>query len=247
MKKISIAFHLAIFNLLAIAQPLDQFEAANSFYRNGEFHKSIEMYNAIIAGGKVSSNLYYNLGNAYYKNNQLAKAILFYERALIFDPGDDEIIQNLRIARHATIDRFERMPKPIFKSIWLSIIQSLSPSTWTWLAVIFLTVFVTSSGFYLFSSYKRSAFTMAFCNLTIGILNISFGWAHHNYKLNHKPALIIPASSYVKSGPSQQAEDVFILHEGTKLEIIEPFEDWQKIRLPDGKMGWIEAKNVQEI
>ncbi len=246
MKRLLLIIGL-LFYWPAFSQATEKFESANELYRNGEFQKAIEIYQSIVEEGRVSSNLYFNLGNAFFKNNQLAEAILFYERALKLNPGDGEVRQNLNIARKSTIDRFEEVPMPIFKSIWLGTIRFFSPSQWAWLSVFFLSVFITGTGFYLFSRYKRSAFIIAFSCLIVGILNLFSGWFHRSYNNKHRPALVMTASSYVKSGPGKLAEDVFILHEGAKLEITESFEDWQKIRLPDGKIGWIESKNVQEI
>jgi len=246
MKKVLVFIILCFFSY-SVTASISSFEEANTHYRNGEYEEAISGYQSILNEGKESANLYYNLANAYYKKGQLAEAILFYEKALKLNPRDEEIKQNLEVARNSTIDRFEEMPLPIFKSIWLSTLKLLSPSNWARVAIFFFVLFITGLGFYLFSAYKRLSFIFSFSGLIAGILTISFSWFHYNYKLNHKPAILMTASSYVKSGPGKQAEDVFILHEGAKLEITESFEDWQKIRVPDGKIGWIKRENVQEI
>ncbi len=217
----------------------DSLTAANTAYKKGNFAKAISMYQGILKQGFESEALYYNLGNAYYKNGEVAKSILNYERALLLDPDDEDALQNLEIAGLSTVDRFEVMPQPLIRSAYQSIFKSFSPSNWSYTAFVFLLVSLIFTALYFFSDSKKLGFTMAIIGFVLFGFTLSMAFQHKSYLQKNKAAIVMKASSYAKSGPSKQAEDVFILHEGTKVTVIEAFEKWEKVRLPDGKIGWL--------
>ena len=207
----------------------------------------MEKYQEISEQGYESTALYYNMGNAYFKSNQLAKAILYYERALQISPYDDDVKQNLKIAKEGTIDRFETVPHPLVRTAYVSILTALTPDNWAIVSVVCVLLLLAGTFMYLFTSFRRPGFVLGVAALLLGVLSISFAFGHQSYLQQNRPAVITATSSYVKSGPSDKAEDVFILHEGTSAVVTEDYEGWKKIKLPDGKVGWIESRDLVEV
>ncbi len=234
--------------LLAQAQNAENlFQKGNEFYQKKEWKSAIAFYDSIVKLGYENSALYYNLGNAHFKANHLAEAILNYERAAQLDRYDDDVQQNLKIAKEATIDRFEEMPKPMVRTIYLSVLKAFSPSGWAWLSVVAFAGLLAGTFLYLFSGKRRLGFVLAVFGFLLGVVFLALAYSHQNYLSSNRSAIVMRPSSYAKSGPSENAEDVFILHEGAKITVTEYFENWKKIKLPDGKVGWIKSGDTVEI
>lgn len=247
MKKIAL-LALWICTLTALGQnPEELFEEANALYLEEQYRPALNKYQEIVDQGLENTALYYNMGNAYFKSNQLAESILYYQRALKLSPYDDDVRQNLKIARKTTIDRFEEVPKPLVRTAYLALMQALTPGNWGISTLILFLILLVGLGLYLFTSFRRPGFSLAAIALVLGILSFSLAHAHKNHLQNNRPAVIMATSSYVKSGPSEKAEDVFILHEGTSTIVTEDYEGWKKIKLPDGKVGWIESSDLLEV
>lgn len=223
------------------------FKKGNEAYQQKQYQEAIDFYLKAKEKGKVSAALYYNLGNAYYKQNQLAEAILNYERALVLKPGDDEILHNLNLAEQKTIDRFETLPRTLLKTAYLNILLLFSADNWARISLWLFALMLGGTAAYFFSHFKRTGFIAAVTGLLLGGLSLALAYAHENYRESHREAIVMEASTYVKTGPAETAEDSFILHEGTKAVVIEEFEGWQKIRLPDGKIGWVAARHIELI
>lgn len=223
------------------------FAEANKLYEAKEYRAALDKYREVLDVGYESAPLYYNMGNAYFKSNQLAQAILYYERARQLAPYDDDIRQNLEIAKQSTIDRFETIPQPIMRTAYLAILKALSPGGWAVVAITGFVVLLAGTFMYLFTARRRPGFALGTAGLIIGTLSLTLAYGHKNYLRNNRPAVITATSSYIKSGPSEKAEDVFILHEGTSAVITEDYQGWKKIKLPDGKVGWIESGDLVEV
>ncbi len=227
--------------------PVADFEKANAAYKAEQYNEALEIYQGIHKQGYESAALYYNLGNAYFKLGQTAPAILNYERAANLAPYDDDIRQNLEIANQGVIDRFEAMPKPLVRSAYLGILQLFSPDGWAWIALIFFCLMAIGLALYLFTVARRPGFIIGVLSMLLGIFSLTLAFAHSSYERSHKPAIVMVPSSYVKTAPSPTAEDAFILHEGTRALVTDYLEGWKKIKLPDGKVGWIEAADITEV
>lgn len=226
---------------------LDLFDAGNKAYSATEFDKAIEMYDSLLSMNYESAALYYNLGNSYFKQKNIGKAILNYERAAQLDPNDEEIQNNLALAKETILDKFETLPSPIFKTLAMSIMTFLSPSHWSVFGLVLLFLMMIGVYLYLFSNFKRPGFVLGLASLALASFCIIMAYSYQSHLENHVPAVILADSSYIKSAPSETAEDVFILHEGTKLEVQDELDGWKKIRLADGKVGWIESGDLEEI
>jgi tetratricopeptide (TPR) repeat protein len=242
---LSFSFFLIITNSLMAQNSL--FKEANTVYQSEDYLLAITLYDSILKSDKESMALHYNLGNAYFKEGNIGKSILHYEKALRLKPQDEEILHNLGIARQKTVDRFEDVPENLFQASRLAIIRLLSPDHWARLALFSLLLASLGLASYLFSSYLRIGFITILAGLSISLLSIIMAWSHENYLKNNQEVILLEDSSYVKSGPSENADDVFILHEGTKALRLEQFENWSKIKLPDGKLGWLLSAEIAVI
>ena len=248
MKKLillSFSFLLLLPNGLLAQKEL--FEEANRAYQGEDFPKAITLYDSILQSGKQNAALYYNLGNAYFKEGNIGQSILYYEKALKLKPQDEEVQNNLEIARQKTIDRFEEVPENLFQASRLAIISLLSPDNWARLALFAFLLATLGFALYLFSQYLRLGFITIVSGLSITLFALIMAWSHQNYLTNNQGVILLKDSSYVKSGPSESADDVFILHEGTKALRLEQFENWSKIKLPDGKLGWLPTEEIAVI
>lgn len=248
MKKLVFLLVFIGTGFLGFAQDLKvSFEEGNALYQEKKYEEAIEKYKAITDAGLESAALYYNLANAYFKTNQLSQAILNYERAARLAPNDDDIRQNLNIANEATIDRFETLPEPMIKTAYHGIFKAMQPGTWGVLALVFLVIMLVGTYLYLYTTKRRQGFALGIFSFLLGIISLWLAYAHLNNLRNYRPGIVTATSTYVKSGPGEKAEDVFILHEGTKATVTEYYDNWKKIKLPDGKIGWISAKDIIEI
>jgi tetratricopeptide (TPR) repeat protein len=223
------------------------FEQANAAYDAAEYDKAIDLYDSIVQQGFENVATYYNLGNAYYKKGELGASILYYEKAAQLSPRDVDIQNNLKVARKSVIDKFEVVPQPLVKTAYLGLVRWFQPDTWGWISLFFFVVLVLGCYFYLFTSMRKAGFSIALVGLIIGLASLSLAYAHTSYLEKNVPAIIMATSSYVKSAPSEGAEDAFILHEGTKAILLDELDDWSKIKLIDGKIGWIPSEDLRKI
>lgn len=224
------------------------FEQGNSAYQTDSFEVALNHYLQIPQQlGQHNAALHYNLGNTYYKLGNLGKAILYYQRALQLKPGDEETLQNLAIAQEKTVDKFEELPQTLVRSAYMGLLTLLSPNGWAVASLVAFALLLLGLGFYFFSRYGRAGFVTAAAGLGLGLMALFLAYGHQRYQQNNKKAVVLSASAYVKSGPASGAEDVLILHEGTTATVLQSFENWRKIRLPDGKLGWIPASDIETL
>ncbi|OBQ55084.1 tetratricopeptide repeat protein [Tamlana sp. s12] len=231
---------LLSFGLFAQNQAL--FDKANAFYNDGKYAEAIDQYQAILESGVHSSEVYFNLANANYKLNNIAPSIYYYEKALLLDPTDQDIKNNLAYANNMTIDAIPVVPEAGLSKLIRNVTNKLSFDGWAITAVSLVFVFVILFLVYHFSYATGIKRLMFVCSLTVLILMfISLSLAFHKYNLDKKdnPAIIFVQESKVKSTPNATSEEVFRLHEGTKVQVEEAYTDWLKIKIADGKTGWV--------
>ncbi len=237
------------FSLFADATD-DAFKKANEHYMKEEYSTAIDQYEDLLQQGYKTSELYYNLGNAYFKSNLIPSAILNFERAKRLAPGDEDINFNLKIANLQTVDKIKTIPKPFFTEWWHSVRGVLSSGMWGGLAILAFWLGGASFIVFLYSSVpsiKKITFTASSVLVFITVLSLIFAIQTYNEETNLKEAIVFAESSYVKTSPDDASTDLVILHEGTKLEVLDELGDWKKIRLADGNVGWIMDNDIEMI
>lgn len=227
-----------------------RWDAANTAYINNDFAKAIEGYEAILASGEHSAKLYYNLANAYFKSEQTGRAILYYNRALRLKPGDEDIRHNLSVAEARTKDTIEAIPE-FFLTQWLRDIRHLmSATTWSVLSLLFVVVLGLGLLCYLLGTHlslRKIGFYTMLCALFLTICTTWFALAGRNEQLGEDRAIVMTTSAAVKSSPDRAATDLFILHEGTEVEISNTLDGWCEVTIADGKKGWTEHQKIEVI
>ncbi len=250
MKRIRWITAVFFLNSLMQAQPVDSiFHRANELYRQGNYEKALEQYRQIPARGFHSSDLYFNMGNAYYKLNRIPWAIYYYEKALKLDPRNNDAKNNLQIARRGIQDRIQRLPESFTRRMIKKIYMLFSPDTWAWLAVISLLTGWVAFVVYLYSrkpAIKRLFFTLFLIFLSLLPVFWQMGY-RANRELSETYAIVMVPKSTLYTEPNLSSEKTGIVHEGLKVQIIEPDGDWYKIKLPDGKIAWITANEIKKI
>ncbi len=226
------------------------FVEGNKLYQESKFNDAIDKYINVEKQGLYSADLYYNLANAYYKTNQVAPAIYYYEKAKQLAPNDKDIKVNLAFAKRMTLDNIEPLPKTIFQKISESVLQKITSDNWAYIAVFFAFLFAFLFLQYHFSS-KSIKKRFYFVTSILSILFMLFGviFAIHTYKVskNKKEAIIFSEQTSIKNAPILSSETVFELHEGTKVNVLESVDNWKKIKIADGQTGWIVSSELKEL
>lgn len=225
-------------------------QKANSAYNQGLYDSAIIMYEEVIEAEMESSVLYYNLANAYFKNSNIPKSILYYEKAIKLDPNDEDLLYNLNVANAMIVDKIEKVPTMFYKNWWNYFYNMFSANIWTLISIsIWITFLVLFSIFILSRELvlKKLSFYLAVL-FFIGSL-ASFGLASQKYYYTreNKEAIIFTPTITVKSSPTMGSVDLFVVHEGTKVSIIDNVENWYKIKIQDGSIGWLPAETMEMI
>ena len=224
------------------------FEQASLSYEQKDYAQALIHYNKIQDLGLYSSDLYYNIGNCYYKLKQNAEAVLYYEKALKLKPSDEDALFNLKLVQLQLVDKLAEVPQVFYQKWADSIKNKLTIDQWAKFGLIFLFLFCSLFIIFLFIktySLKKKFFTVSMFSLFLAIFSLSL--AYYSNKTLKVEAVLMQANAYIKSAPSNQSEDLFILHEGTKVQVIEVFNDWTKIKLSDGMIGWLENQDIEQI
>lgn len=225
-------------------------ELGNTAYINNDFRTAIQYYEELLEEGYLSPKLYFNLGNAYFKEHQLGEAILNYHRALRLSPGNDDIQYNLQVAEKSTKDNIEAIPE-FFLTQWTRSIRHLmSGNAWTVVSLVVLVLMLGAILFYLLSRrliWRKMGFYGTVVMLLLLILSTSFAAVDRRETLNRTSAIIMSEAVAVKSSPDPASTDLFILHEGTMVEISDRLDNWCEITIADGKKGWMECAKLETI
>ena len=253
MKRVFIYAVLLLASVVArAAEPtsLERWDAGNKAYIDGNYEKAVEEYVAILNGGEYSAELYYNLANAYFKQNAVGKAILYYNKALRMAPSQEDIRHNLAIAEAQTKDRIVVIPE-FFLNRWMRIVRnSMSCMVWSLLSLVALALVLSFGLIFLLASrvkLRKAGFYCALCAGVLLVVTISFAASSRNDMLTHEEAVVMSSAISVKSSPDRSAVDLFVLHEGTKVRVEAEMDEWCEVVIADGKKGWTERKNIEEI
>ncbi len=225
------------------------FQAGNQAYINQQYDSSIAYYEQILAQEVHSPELYFNLGNAHFKLNDIPSAILYYEKAKKFAPGDKDILNNLSMANLKTVDRVEGKPELAFETWWNSFLNYQNSDGWgKWTIVLGFLVLILLIGYLVTSGLlKKIAFFAAAFALVVMLSCWILASVTSSYVENNEYAIIFSPSVTVKSAPNQQANKLFVIHEGTKVKIEDSLDEWKKISLMNGNSGWIRDEALKLI
>ena len=249
---------LIIFRILIVAVMMafpaygqeSELKEAEAAYNGEDYPKAIEMYEAVLQKYGESANVYYNLGNAYYKAGKLAPAILNYERCLLLNPGDSDARFNLELVRQRTTDKIEPLGE-FFFSRWFHAIQDRgSSNSWAKLGVVCFILFIGCLVLFFFSRWirlKKIGFYCGLCLLVAVTVSNIFAGNQKEEMLNRNRAIVFSPTVTVKSSPDVSGTDLFVLHEGTDVTIKSTLGDWSEIVLADGNVGWMPSKDIQKI
>jgi len=223
---------------------------ADSSYVRGEYQEAIKQYEALLKQG-ASADLYYNLGNAYYRTENITRSVLNYERALLLAPSDRDIRFNLQMARSKTTDKITPEQEMFFITWYHSLVNLASVDGWARTALLSLALAIVLALLYLFSErlwLRKVGFFGAIFALALFVLSNIFAHQQKDLLVNRRGAIVTAPAVTVKSTPAKQGTDLFILHEGTKVTITDAsMKEWKGVRLADGKEGWIESRHIELI
>jgi tetratricopeptide (TPR) repeat protein len=244
-----------IFGLLLMVNGYSQahdslLQQANQAYQKEAYDSAIMLYQRLIDDQLVSADLYYNLGNAYYKNREIASAILYYEKALKWDPNHEDARHNLQLANQKTVDKIESIPELFLYRWWKSIFNLFNASQWAGLTVLLFFLMAVGFGIYFLGSsvsMRKAGFVMALISLGAGIFCWFLANRQHTYLEAERYGVIMAPTVNINSSPSSGSSRLFVLHEGTRVRLEEQTEGWYEISLPNGNTGWIKTEQVKGI
>ncbi len=224
-------------------------DSATSAYTKGFYSDAVVYYEKVLSMGLESAEIYYNLGNAYFKLNELAPAIYNYEKALMLSPSDEDILFNLKIANSRITDKIDVVPELFFQRWWKSFYRLFPGDTWALFSLIFFGLFLSALGIFLLSrrvTYRKIGLWAAVVFLVLASFSFAFAWKDQSRQTEKRNGIIFEPAVVVKSSPDEASVDLFVLHEGTKVEIQDKLDKWVKIKIANGNVGWLPATTLKE-
>ena len=251
MKNIFLYILLFIgFSGFAQESPENILEQANQLYVSEKYEEAVNLYLQLVNQGNESAELYFNLGNAFYKSNDAVHAILYYERALLLDPHDEDIAFNLRIANQYVVDNIEELPTPFFLR-WRETVVNLYPvDTWATISIVSFLLFLVLFGLFLYSKsvgLKRFSFLLGIVIFIFSGFTYSFSYKQKKKLEQRDYAIVLCPRVTVKSSPSSTGTDLFLIHDGLKVQITDSLSNWKEVRLADGNQGWLNDSCIVKI
>lgn len=234
------------------AQDADSLWAgAVSDYTEGNYEAALAGFSSIAEAGYVSPDLYYNIGNCYYRmGHRLGMSILYYEKALKLDPSYEDAAVNLEVARQYTLDRIEAVPDFILLTWFKAFRDSLSPDAWTWTFLVLLLAVAVSVLLFRFGRslvLRKTAFALAVVLSVFTVISAVSAFSLKSAVEDSGQAVVTVPVSSVKGSPGSTDQSLFILHEGTKVSVVDRLGTWYRIELSDGRQGWLDGKDVEII
>jgi tetratricopeptide (TPR) repeat protein len=235
----------------AIAQDNEQLAAkAAKAYNNRHYSEAIGQYVKIIDGGYESYELYYNLGNAYFRNNETAEAILYYEKALKLAPNNEDIKHNIEVVNSKLNDKVEMVPELFYKRWWKMLLNMLDIDMLAVVNIILLTLSLISIAIYIAVSsifIRKISFWAGISLMLLFSVGVLAASQRNHYLTNQHEAIVFMPTVNIKSSPDENSKDIFVLHEGTKVKLLDIVAEWQEIRIANGSVGWIKTSDIRKI
>ena len=249
-KSMGLLLFIMLFSLATAGSNNVTFDSANAAYAKGNYDKAIKLYTSVIDKDLESSELYFNLGNAYYKTNNIGLAILNYERAKKLSPNDEDILTNLKLANQKTEDKIESAPQ-LFLTEWKNgLIDIMSERGWSWFCIFLLCLSLIFISFFILSGNQRAKKFGFFSGGLTFIMTIAiFFIAQQKYEhtIKNDTAIVTSASVTVTGSPDEKGTKLFILHEGTKVLVTEENGEWTEVKIANGNVGWIKSSQLKNI
>jgi tetratricopeptide (TPR) repeat protein len=241
-----------LFTQKAVSQDIriEKFNQGVAFFTAANYNEALQAWTEIYNTGYRSSALYYNIGNAYFKLNNIPNAILFFERAYLLNPSDENINYNLKIAKSLTVDRFQEIPELFFVRWYNFISLFLSTNNWAIISIFSFLLSLLLLSLYIYSSRYRLkviGFWLSVSFFIISLASLSFSIKNNSLVYDSHKAIISTPLISGKSSPDNSGTDLFVLHEGTKVSIEDELGDWLEIRLSDGNKGWVPSNSLNII
>lgn len=254
MKRIIISLTL-VFLVLSSYAAIDKaevaklWESAGQSYAEGDYKKALELYTRLEKEAGISASLYYNIGNSYFKENNLAKSILYYNKALKIDPTNSDIQHNLLVANALTTNKIKEVPK-FFLVRWIETVRNLlSSNGWAQISIVTFAIFLSMAVAFLLSrkaSRRKHSFTIGLIAFIVTILTSIAAASQEQAQTDNTKAIVMNNAVAVKSSPDDAGKDIFVLNEGVKVTISESIGKWSKITIASGDSGWLESKNIEK-
>jgi tetratricopeptide (TPR) repeat protein len=223
---------------------------ANQLFQQGKYVEARDRYESIVRNGYVSGELFYNLGNTYYKTGNIGRAILNYERAQRHIPGDDDLRHNLQLANLVITDKIESTPRLFIWDAWDTLKGMMSVDTLTWLVYgVYLVLLGLVATFFFSTSYGLKRFALLSC-IAVGTLLVFTAVllaARIDDVTRTDAAIVLVDITTLKNSPDANSTDAFVLHAGVKVTITDSVNEWMKVRLADGKVAWMEKASAEVI
>ncbi|TSC92747.1 MAG: hypothetical protein Athens101428_800 [Candidatus Berkelbacteria bacterium Athens1014_28] len=239
---------LVAFASVGFSQPFQkELVRANQLYKSGNYQEAITVYETVIQQGYHGTSLYYNLGNAYYRSGQFGMAILCFEKASQITPGDEDVQHNLAISNSKIVDKVDVVPKFFLFSWWEALENLFHPHGWKVFMFVVYLLFIFTVGIFFTAkkaSVKKYSFFGGVSILFVFLLSVVIFQTKQHQLENYKYGIVLEQVVNVKSSPDAKSSDAFILHEGIKVKVEDKLEGWNKIRLSDGKIGWLESSTI---
>lgn len=221
------------------------FEKGNQAYNNKQYEKALNSYLQIKNKKDISADLYYNIGNTYFRLNDYANAILYYERGILLKPYDDNLNTNLKVAKARLKSDVYIMPNFFLVDWWNNISNLFIPSTWTIVSIIMLLIACTLFIFYYFSFNNKKLFFYTFLLISALFLVSCFAGLTRQKQIQSKDnAIVFSETTMGKDSPDENSTDKIKIVKGQKIKIVDKSNKWIKIKTEDGKEAWIENKNI---
>jgi tetratricopeptide (TPR) repeat protein len=221
------------------------FEDANRAYLEGRYDEAAQKYLQLIDKGVASGEVYFNLGNSYYKMNQYGLAILYYEKANRFLQGDEALEKNLKLARLHTIDEIEPIPQLFLKTWWDKVLNIFGLEIYAWITLVVFFIFSVFIAINMVAAVNLRNWIWTLGSIFVFLL-ILFLNKVYIFESSKFGIILSPKVSIV-SEPNISGKEIFILHEGTKVEISRTLDNWYEVKIADGKTGWLKNETVEMI
>jgi len=250
MKRIALFLSLILCFCLSTFAQTESVKLANDLYLKGDYTAASKQYEKVLKSEGIAPELYYNLGNAYFKANEIGLSILNYERALKLSPGFDDARYNLDMAQLKVVDNIVQAPS-FFLGRWIeNLIKLLTSNQWVTISFILFVLCIVTIFIFIFGSaryLRKMSFYFGSVLLSISLLTIIFAGVRKDQITSHREAVVMSGVITVKSSPDKSGTDLFQLHEGTKVSIKSTLSEWLEIKLGNGSIGWVENVNVEKI